>query len=215
MKKLILLLVIFLPIVSMAQESKNENVNYGFFTMLGSSYLVTCNNTLVESKYANLFANAEPRNAIVFPSNDPYASKYYITSMDGIALDAVAGWYITPHFSLGAGIALQPETVPVYLDGRYYFHDRTNAPFLITNIGIFTGLLHANGGHFYSIGGGYRIGLGAIRKIKLLLSFKFNRSIIKDGGYYYTSISSDFNTLKANFVNTHFNNLVFSVAVEL
>ncbi|GET20021.1 hypothetical protein [Prolixibacter denitrificans] len=215
MKLLLLLLTILLPLVSMAQEVKKEKANHGLFTMFGSSVLITTNNRLVSSKYADTFANAETQNQVpVSPNGNIYSgSQYEFDSMSGLGINVIAGWYITQKFSLGAGIGAQPNTVPVFLNGRYCLTNKANAPFLVTDVGIFTKLLHANSGHFYRLGGGYRIGLGKSQKTRLLLSLNYDRSLIKDGAYYWSG--NDFNSMIAHYVDTHFNNLVFSVAIEL
>jgi len=114
--KVVILLLFFLPLVLKAQTKKNT----GYFNITEFGY------------HYKAIGKAE---VII------HSEKGKIT-MDGKAysLRTINGWFLNPHFSLGAGVGIEGKSnyydiFPVFLDFRGYLKDARNTPYAYVDAG--------------------------------------------------------------------------------
>ncbi len=111
---------------------------------------------------------------------------------NGNSLQTINGYFITPKFSLGLGIGLErfnnpnANTLPIFLDARYYLEDNYNSFYGFIDVGFLSKLDNSfrKGG---MIGGG--IGY------KFFVNSNKTFTLLTDLGYYHRLIKIPFDNI--------------------
>lgn len=133
---------------------------------------------------AGFFKNASANYANERNQNAPNAG----------SLRVINGLFLSPQWSVGVGIGLDGysrqheagvfnreyyNTMPAFLDSRYYFMDRRNTPFVFTDVGYSLKLgNNFEKGLIIGIGGGYKFFPG--KKTCLIAGLGYNLQQIQD-----------------------------------
>jgi len=112
-----------------------------------------------------------------------------ISSSNSMAysLQTINGYFFNPYFSAGLGIGLDGyhnpnyNTMPAFLDLRFYFNDGKGSPYVFVDYGTLVKIENGtNNGNMANLGFGYKIPLNDKRFI-----------IVTDLSYSYKAVSND------------------------
>lgn len=168
MKKYLTVFAILISFNSFSQEAKIEEgkrENKGFFNITKISYIKAyeINRERFVSGEGNI-------------TSEPDAS-----STGARSLQTINGFFISENFSLGVGVGLDGyrkptfNTLPVFVDIRFYLEETANSLFAFTDLGVALKLGETSSfdrGGIFNLGGGYRFPISS--KINLISEVYFS-----------------------------------------
>ena len=190
-------ILLLFSIISFSQDNKDvdEYRNRGYFNITRIGYII------VNSAKLETFS----------PSDGVLVTSLPIDSSSAFSLQIINGYFISPYFSIGAGIGLDGysnpnfNTLPIFLDLRTYFNDAKASAYLFLNYGTLTKVENGiNNGTIFNVGIGYKFPINSKRLI-----------IVTDLGYSYKSISNDGLSIRRSESWTQVKGIILSVGVIL
>jgi len=195
MKNYLTLLFIILSLGAFAQEKEEIKKNTGIFNLTEIGYLPGVGNI----SYDNIDIENE-------------ANTY--------RLRTIFGYFLTPHFSLGAGIGLDGyhnptyNTMPLFIEGRAYLLNNRHSPFFYADIGkaIKAGMEFEEG-LFFNTGIGYKFFLS--EKFCIHTSIGYNLQHMKEAITWYTKTEEN-GTIQLEEQSTDINmsSISFDIAIH-
>ena len=173
MKKIFIIstvLLLFTISYSQGETSDDEFRNKGYFNITRFSYIYI-NDVTLET----------------FNSTDGVvATSLNIDRANAFSLQTINGYFFNENFSAGIGIGLDGyhnpniNTLPIFLDLRYYFGEEAESLYLYSDYGTLAKIKNGtSNGTIFNIGLGYKFPI----KDRLML--------VTDLGYSYKSVSND------------------------
>lgn len=144
------------------------------------------------------------------PNDGGVVTDLPIDNASAYSLQTINGIFLSPHFSVGLGIGLEGysnpnfNTLPAFLDLRYYFNDDSNSFYTYLDYGTMIKLNDINNGTTANIGIGYKLPLNSERLM-----------IIADLGYSYKSISNDGLSIRKSESWTQVKGFIFGIGIIL
>lgn len=193
MKKIILALGLIFTTVSLSQETKEKDMfkNKGYFNITKFTHyrINSANLEFID------IDNSVTRNGV--KGDNPNAN----------SLQTINGIFLSPKFSIGLGIGLErfnspdANTLPIFLDTRYYLENNYNSFYGFANAGFLTKLDNSfRRGGMLGAGIGYKFFINSNKSIALLT----------DAGYYHRLIKIPFEN-NPNTSNLILNGFSFSI----
>ena len=194
-KYLTIILTLFLTglIFSQNENTIDEYRNRGFFNITKFGY--------IKVNEANLETFS--------PTNGVLVTDISIDKSQAFSLQTISGHFFSPYFSTGLGIGLDGyhdpnyNTLPIFLDLRFYFNDGISSPYLFTDYGTLVKVENGkNNGTIFNIGFGYKLPLNNKRLM-----------IVTDLSYSYKSVSNDGLSIRKSESWTQIKGIMLSLGV--
>lgn len=172
MKNVFLFLVLFSFVNSFCQDDNKKDLfkNKGYFNITKFTYY-TINNANLEFIDVD---NSITRNDV--KGDNP----------NGNSIQTINGYFISPNFSLGLGIGLErfnspnANTLPIFLDARYYLENDYNSLYGYANAGFLSKLDSSfNKGGMLGAGVGYKFFINSNKTIALMSDIGFYHRLVK------------------------------------
>lgn len=172
MKKFFLFIILFSSVNSFCQDDNKKDLfkNKGYFNITKFTYY-TINNANLEFVDVD---NSITRNDV--KGDNP----------NGNSIQTINGYFISPKFSLGLGIGLErfnnpnANTLPIFLDARYYLENDYNSLYGYTNVGFLSKFDSSfNKGGMLGAGIGYKFFINSSKTIALMSDIGYYHRLVK------------------------------------
>ncbi|NJO01616.1 MAG: hypothetical protein HC880_07940 [Bacteroidia bacterium] len=148
---------------------------------------------ITEIGYSRGIGNFELTDQITLP-NEGYV----------VRVRTIFGRFLNPHLSIGLGAGLDGihnpgfNTLPIFIDSRYYFSDAPQTPFLFLDLGYSVKLLDTfEQGVFTNFGIGYK--LTALNRLRLLFGLGYNIHQIRQREVTIFAVPGGIQSVKSTF----------------
>lgn len=197
-KQFIIPIILFLfSINSFSQNDEKVDAyrNKGYFNITRFSY-INVNEAKLET---------------FSPTNGVIVTRLPINKAQAYSLQTINGYFFSPYFSAGLGIGLDGytnptfNTLPAFLDLRFYFNDGISSTYLYIDYGTLVKVENGrNNGTIANIGIGYKFPLNKKRFV-----------IVTDLSYSYKTISNDGLSIRKSESWTQIKGVMLSLGIIL